>query len=78
MHSVAMMSATSMPTFYVVPQDGQWRIAKIGGLFKGPYPTKDEAIKAAQVMALLTRPSQVLVCNTAGVVETESVFLSDS
>lgn len=60
--------------FCVVPQDGQWRVVRIGELFKGPYRTQDEAIRAAQVLALISEPSQVLIHDLTGDVEVETVY----
>lgn len=58
--------------FHVIPQHGQWRIAKAGELFRGPYQTKDEAIRTAQLLALLDAPSEVLIHDSTGNVEAEA------
>jgi hypothetical protein len=48
--------------FHVIPQQhSQWRVARAGELFRGPYGTKDEAVRAAQLLALLYEPAQVLI-----------------
>jgi hypothetical protein len=60
--------------FHVMPQHGHWRIARIGEAFKGPYPTRDEAIEAARVLALLAPPSQVLVHDLSGRVDAEHYY----
>lgn len=55
--------------FHVMPRGGLWLVVKIGDLFKGPYRTKDEAIGAAQLLALLFEPAQVIIHDTTGAVE---------
>lgn len=60
--------------FHVMPQDGQWRVVRIGEVFRSPYRTQDEAIRAAQVLALLSEPSQVLIYDLAGHVEAGTVY----
>jgi len=47
--------------FHVIPQGDQWRIVRVGELFRGPYQTKDEAIRAAQLLAMLDEPAEVIV-----------------
>jgi hypothetical protein len=59
---------------HVVPQDGQWRVVTVGELFNGPYPTKDEAIEVAHLLALLHDSSQVLVHDESGNLESEIVY----
>lgn len=60
--------------FHVMPQESRWRVVRIGELFKGPYRTKDEAIRAAQVLALLATPSRVLIHDLTGQVEAETFY----
>jgi hypothetical protein len=64
----------SRSRFHVVPHDGQWRVVRVGELFKGPYRTKAEAISVAQLLALLAGPSQVIVHGAAGAVEAETSY----
>lgn len=52
--------------FHVIPQAGQWRVVRVGELFKGPYPTKHEAVRAAQLLALLFQPAQVVIHDQTG------------
>jgi len=60
-----------------MPQNGQWRVARVGELFKGPYQTKAEAVRVAQLLALLDGSSQVIIhdpavaAGAAGAVEVE-------
>lgn len=67
----------SRARFHVIPHGGQWLVVRVGELFKGPYQTKDEAIGAAQVMALVCGSSQVLVYDLTGRVQTEAYYGRD-
>jgi hypothetical protein len=57
-----------------MPHDGKWWVVKVGELFRGPYPSKDEAVCAAQLLALLRGPAKVLVHDLAGGGETEILY----
>lgn len=61
--------------FHVMPQAGQWRVVRVGELFKGPYPTKDEAVRVAQLLALLIVPAWVLIHDLDGQVEAEAFYV---
>lgn len=60
--------------FHVMPQNGQWRVVRVGELFKGPYRTKTEAVRVAQLLALLSGPSQVIIHGAGGGVEVETSY----
>lgn len=62
----------SLARFHVMPQDGYWHVVRVGAVFKGPYSTRDEAIHAARIMALLIEPAQILVHDPAGGEEIET------
>lgn len=66
----------SLARFHVFPHADQWRVVRVGELFRGPYRTKDEAIRAAQLLALLDEPSEVLIHDSAGNVEGEATYRS--
>jgi hypothetical protein len=55
-----------------MPQGGGWVIAQAGRLFQGPYPTRDEAVDAARLLALLVAPSEVFVHDCTGQVQAEA------
>lgn len=63
-----------IPRFHVMPQGGKWRVVRSGELFRGPYPTRDEAVCAARLLALLLEPSEVLVHDSTGGVEAEILY----
>ena len=60
--------------FHVIPQSDRWRIAKVGDVVRGAYPTQDEAVQAARLLALITEPSQVLVHDRNGAVQAEHYY----
>lgn len=60
--------------FHVMPQNGHWRIARVGQLFHGPYPTREEAVETARLFATLTAPCRVLVHDESGDVETDQYY----
>ena len=57
-----------------MPQDGLWRVVTVGEVFKGPYQTRDEAVQAAQLLALLCEQSEVLIHGVTGDVEADTFY----
>jgi hypothetical protein len=64
-------------TYYVSPSDGRWKVTKEGRLTLGTYATKDEATRAARIVAEANRPSQVVVQRQDGRFQTEWTYGAD-
>lgn len=50
----------------------------VGDSFRGPYPTRDEAVDAAHLLASLCTPSQMITHSSTGDIETETSYSSSA
>jgi len=75
--SMQQESQMARSRFHVIPQNGRWRIAQVGDVVRGAYPTQDEAVQAARLLALITEPAQVVVHDETGTVRAEHYYGHD-
>jgi len=68
---------TTRTTYYVSPFDGRWKVTKEARLVLGTYATKDEATRAARIVAETNQPSQVVVQGQGGRYQTEWTYGAD-
>ena len=67
---------TSRTQFHVVPDGGGWRVEH-GSAVDSTHSTKDDAIAAGRTVAKGSQPSQLVVHNMDGKIETEYTYQDD-
>ncbi len=67
---------TSRTQYHVVPAGNGWKVEH-GSSSDSKHATKDEAIAAGRQVAKGNQPSQLVVHNTDGKIETEYTYQDD-